>query len=105
MAMQYLVATNNQDPSGRWTIYADDQGTKVGQYDSPDDVRAHLCDLGLTEIDMDVDGHGTIRPVPVEWIGDGEPLVGSPRVMALQYPTFTRQPDAGRDAARSANGE
>jgi len=80
---QYMVSTNEQADSGKWTIYADDQGTIVGLYESPDDVRSHLCDMGLDSVDMDVDGHGTIRPVPVEWIGDGGPLIGSQRAMEL----------------------
>lgn len=80
---QYLVQTNEQTNSGKWTIYADDQGTVVGLYDSPDDVRGHLCELGMESVAMDVDGNGTIRQVPVEWIGDGEALVGSARALQL----------------------
>jgi hypothetical protein len=80
---QYMVLTNEQTNSGKWTIYADDQGTVVGLYDSPDDVRGHLCGLGLESVAMDVDGNGSIRQVPVAWIGDGEPLVGSQRALQL----------------------
>ena len=80
---QYLVLTNAQSDSGQWTIYSDDQGTIVGKYDSPDDAREHLCSLGLESVAMDVDDDGTIRQVPVEWIGDGERLVGSARAMGL----------------------
>lgn len=84
---QYIVITNDQSSSGRWEIFADDQGTKVGSYESPDDVRLHFHDLGLdVETDtvlMDVDGNGTMRQVPICWIGDGENLVGSDRAIAL----------------------
>jgi len=83
MKSQYLVLTNNQTDSGKWTIMADDQGTIVGLYDSPDDVRRHLCDLDLTTVSMDVDGNGSHRQVPVEWIGDGEQLIGSERALSL----------------------
>jgi len=80
---KYLTLTNSQSPSGRWTIYADDQGTIVGLYDYPDDVRGHLAGLELDTVAMDVDGNGSIRQVPIEWIGDGEPLIGSDRALSL----------------------
>ena len=80
---QYSVSTNVQDPSGKWTIYSDDQGTICGRYESPDNVRDHLTEIGLTTIRMDVDSNGSYRDVPVAWIGDGEPLVGSDRALKL----------------------
>ena len=82
---QYHVNTNNQEPSGKWTIYADDQGTVVGQHDNPDDVRGHFHDIGLDvetdTVTIDADGNGSIVEIPIAWIGDGEPLVGSRRVL------------------------
>jgi hypothetical protein len=84
---QYHVNTNNQEPSGKWTIYADDQGTIVGRYDNPEDVRGHFHDLGLDvdndTVTIDGDGNGSIVEIPIAWIGDGEKLVGSKRVMDL----------------------
>ena len=80
---QYLTLTNEQSPTGRWTIYADDQGTIVGIYDDPADVREHLAGLELDAVAMDVDGNGSIAPVPIEWIGDGELLIGSLRALSL----------------------
>jgi len=80
---QYLTLTNEQSPNGRWTIYADDQGTIVGLYDSPGDVREHLAGLDLDSVAMDVDGNGSIRQVPIGWIGDGELLIGSLRALSL----------------------
>ena len=84
---QYHVNTNDQEPSGKWTIYADDQGTVVGRHEDPDDVRGHLCDLGLDvetdTVTIDGDGNGSIVEIPIAWIGDGEELVGSKRVMDL----------------------
>lgn len=82
---QYHVQSNNQDPSGRWTIYADGQGTVVGRYSDPDDVRGHLHDLGIDvendTVTIDGDGNGSIVEVPISWIGDGEKLIGSKRVL------------------------
>jgi len=83
MNEQYTVQTNDQHTGGQWLIYADDQGTIAGCYDNPDDVRGHICELGLKSVAMDVDGNGSMRQVPVEWIGDGEPLVGSERALQL----------------------
>ncbi len=80
---QYSVMTNTQSPSGKWTVFADDLGTVVGLYSDPDDVRSHLCYLGLTTVAMDVDGNGSFAQVPVEWIGDGESIVLSERAMKL----------------------
>ena len=80
---QYHVNTNNQEPSGKWTIYADDQGTVVGRYDNPDDVRGHFHDIGLDTVTIDGDGNGSIVEIPIAWIGDGEKLVGSKRVLNL----------------------
>jgi hypothetical protein len=81
---QYLVLTNEQTDSGCWEILADDIGTLVGSYDYPDDVRSHLYGLEIDTVLMDVDGHGTLRHVPLEWIGDGEKLVGSCRALSLE---------------------
>lgn len=84
---QYHVNTNNQELSGKWTIYADDQGTIVGRYDNPEDVRGHFHDIGLDvetdTVTIDGDGNGSIVSIPISWIGDGEKLVGSKRVMDL----------------------
>lgn len=84
---QYHVQTNQQEPSGKWAIYADDQGTKVGSYESPDDVRGHFHDLGLDvetdTVTVDGDGNGSIVSIPISWIGDGEKLIGSKRVLDL----------------------
>lgn len=80
---QYLVITNQYSGSGKWEIHADDQGTRIGTYDSPDDVRSHLCELGLFKVSIDADGNGSIVEIPIEWIGDGDSLVGSERVLAL----------------------
>ena len=84
---QYTVFTNVQADSGKWEIYADDQGTLIGMHDDPDRVRAHLHDLGVDvendTVSIDGDGNGSMVAVPISWIGDGEPLVGSSRVMDL----------------------
>lgn len=77
---QYHVQSNDQNPSGQWTIYADENGTVVGRYCDPNDVRAHLSDIGLDVVTIDGDGNGSIVEIPIAWIGDGEPLVGSKRV-------------------------
>lgn len=84
---QYHVQTNEQEPSGKWTIYADDQGTIVGRYDNPEDVRNHLHDIGLDvetdTVTIDGDGNGSIVEIPIAWIGDGGKLIGSKRVIEL----------------------
>ena len=84
---QYHVNTGSQEFSGKWTIYADDQGTVVGRYGNPDDVRAHFHDIGLDvetdTVTIDGDGNGSIVAIPIAWIGDGENLIGSKRVMDL----------------------
>lgn len=84
---QYHVQTNDQNPSGKWEIYADENGTKVGSYSCPHDVRGHFHDLGLDvetdTVTVDGDGNGSIVEIPISWIGDGEKLIGSKRVMDL----------------------
>ena len=81
---QYLVLTNDQSPIGMWTIFVGDrERVAVWRSWSADDTRRHLCELNLESVSMDVDGNGSIRQVPVEWIGDGEKLIGSDRALAL----------------------
>jgi len=83
MSNQYIVVTNEYSASGKWEIFADEIGTRVGSYESPDDVRGHLCDIDVDYVSIDADGNGSIVTIPVDWIGDGEKLVGSHRVLSL----------------------
>lgn len=93
MQSQYSVSTPAQNDSGKWLIYADDQGTVVGEYESADDARGHLCDLGLSMIAVETNltGLGSTVEIPIDWIGDGQKLIGSQRVLDLICPP-TRNP-------------
>lgn len=51
--------------------------------DTVEEVAAWLTEHNETHVLMDVDGNGTHRMVPVEWLGDGEPLTGSQRLLEL----------------------
>ena len=84
---QYILSTNAQSPSGKWLLFVNDSGeaTADGIIDAveyPEDMRELLRYLGVDRVEMDVDDNGTMRQIPVEWIGDGDPLVGSRRALS-----------------------
>jgi hypothetical protein len=72
-----------------WTVFANANDPDIiGRFDTGDEVRSFLFDHsrfsdGDTVTLLDVDGLGSSVAIPIEWIGDGEPLVGSPRVLEL----------------------
>jgi hypothetical protein len=70
-----------------FVVYANAvDGDVLGRFDSGDDVRLFLYDHsrfddGDLVVLRDADGNGSDCTIPIEWIGDGEPLVASRRVL------------------------
>jgi len=70
-----------------FVVYANAQdGDILGRFHSGDDVRLFLFDHSRFEdgdlvILRDADGNGSDCEIPIGWIGDGKPLVGSRRVL------------------------
>lgn len=78
----FHVQTNAQSVSGNWVIFETAMGTAVASYSDPDSVRNHLQSSGEAAVEIDGDGNGSLVVIPVEWIGDGERLIGSDRVLS-----------------------
>jgi hypothetical protein len=58
-------------------------GETICKSDYAEDCRTHCEEAGIETVEFDADGNGSIVSLPVEWIGDGEKLENSPRVLAL----------------------
>lgn len=72
--LRHVVYANGVDPD------------VVGRFDSWEDVRGFLFDHSrFNEDDLvllrDADGNGSGVVIPIAWLGDGEKLVGSCRVL------------------------
>jgi hypothetical protein len=77
-----VLLSNFQAPSGYWTVL--NVGVPWIECCDPEEMRRILSDdYGMTTILFDLDGNGTMRQIPVEWIGDGERIEGSERALAL----------------------
>lgn len=61
----------------------DETGETVFKSDYPEDILDFCVENGITEVTFDADGNGSDVLIPVQWIGDGEPLELSKRVLNL----------------------
>ena len=77
----HTYLTNTQG-YGAPRIVNDASGTLFSS-DYPQDIREWLARRGERVVLLDCDGQGSMRPIPVGWIGDGEPLEGSQRCLEL----------------------
>jgi len=77
------VLTNSQSPDEYWTVIDTETGFTPLRTNDPQAVRDVLTHEGHARVLLDVDGNGTMRPIPANWIGDGEPLEGSRRCLDL----------------------
>jgi len=72
-----------------WVVYANGEDPDIlGRFASGEDVRSFLYDHSRFDADdrvllRDADGNGADAAIPLEWLGDGEPLVMSRRVLEI----------------------
>jgi hypothetical protein len=75
------VTSNSQSPDGRWHVTRNGRHYYATEY--PDNIKKYLKSLHIAQVLFDVDGQGTMRNIPVGWIGDGKPIEGSDRALKL----------------------
>lgn len=73
---KYTVSSIN----GEWQVSDTEHVLWTGDAES---ARGWLQERGESVALCDVDGNGTMRPIPVEWLGDGERIEGSARALSL----------------------
>jgi hypothetical protein len=79
--MKKLTYISNSIDGGPRLI--DEAGNIVYSTDYAADCRTYCQERGIDTVEFDADGNGSVVNLPVEWIGGGERLENSLRVLAL----------------------